>query len=61
MKQVIGWALLILFFVALYTGLVALMVVGGLKLIVAVFIALGTFVAAALLIGFIELLIWLLG
>lgn len=60
MKRVIGWALLISFFVALYAGFVAVMVVGGIKLIVAVFIALGTFVAAALLIGFMHLIAWLL-
>jgi hypothetical protein len=59
MKRVIGLALLILLFVAVFAGLVTLMVVDGIKLKVAVFIALGSFAAVVLLHGFIILIAWL--
>jgi hypothetical protein len=60
MKRVIGFVLLILFFVAVFAGLVALMVLSGIELKVAIVIFLGTFVAAVLLVGFMNFIAWLL-
>lgn len=60
MKRVIGFVLLILFFVAVFAGLVALMVLSGIELKVAVVIFLGAFVVAVLLVGFMNLIDWLL-
>lgn len=60
MKRVIGFALLILFFVAGFASLVALMVSGGMELKVALVTVLGTLLAAILLVGVMNLIAWLL-
>lgn len=60
MKRVIGWALLILFFAALYAGFAAILAISQYHWAVVVFVPLCPFVGATLLVAFSELISWLL-